>query len=130
MRLTRSVPSLLSATAIILAIILISQAIVAQPERTSANYFMPGCRDVASLINFSISEQSKEDSYRMGVCSGIMVGLGYLGKSYGMCLPAEATSQQAAVVVVQYIDGRPERMGENFMALSVEALKAAWPCTR
>ena len=130
MGLTRSVPPLLSATTVIFAITLIAQAVVAQPERTSANYFMPGCRDMASLINFSISEQSKEDSYRMGVCSGIMVGLGYLGKSYGICLPADATSQQAAVEVVLYIDGRPERMNENFTALSVEALKAAWPCNR
>jgi hypothetical protein len=90
----------------------------------SANYVMSGCRSVASLVSFSKIRESKEDHYRMGFCSGIIVGLSYSGKSYGICFPAGATSQQA----VNVIDGRPERMNENFMSLSVEALQAAWPC--
>ena len=80
--------------------------------------------------SFSKIRESKEDHYRMGFCSGIIVGLSYSGKSYGICFPAGATSQQAVNVIVQYIDGRPKRMNENFMSLSVEALRAAWPCAK
>jgi hypothetical protein len=90
---------------------------------------MSGCRDVASLVSFSNVGESKEDHYRMGFCSGI-IGLSYSGKSYGICFPAGTSSLQAANVIVQYIDGRPERMDENFMFLSVEALQTAWPCTK
>lgn len=96
----------------------------------SANYVMSGCRSVASPVSFSKIRESKEDHYRMGFCSGIIVGLSYSGKSYGICFPAGATSQQAVNVIVQYIDGRPKRMNENFMSLSVEALRAAWPCAK
>lgn len=96
----------------------------------SANYVMSGCRSVASLVSFSKIRESKEDHYRMGFCSGIIVGLSYSGKIYGICFPAGATSQQAVNVIVQYIDGRPKRMNENFMSLSVEALRAAWPCAK
>jgi hypothetical protein len=32
------------------------------------------------------------------------------------------------LVVVKYIDERPERMHERFTKLAYEALKAAWPC--
>ena len=88
---------------------------------------MPACRDVAALMTFSNTE-FKEDFSRMSFCVGIITGLSYMGQPYGICLPVGATSQQAARVVVQYIDGRPERMNENFMLLTVEALQAAWPC--
>ena len=38
-------------------------------------------------------------------------------------------SRQAASVVVQYIDGQPERMREDFNHFAVEALQANWPCS-
>jgi hypothetical protein len=35
------------------------------------------------------------------------------------------TREQAVRVVVQYIDGQPARMNENFVPLAIEALQAA-----
>ena len=102
----------------ILAMTLSCRVVVAQSDQTSASYVMSGCRDVASLVSFSNVGESKEDRYRMGFCSGIIIGLSYSGKSYGICFPAGTSSLQAANVIVQYIDGRPERTNENFMSLS------------
>ena len=113
--------------ALIVAMIFSCGTAVAEPDQTSADHIMPACRDVAALMTFSNTE-SKEDFSRMSFCVGIITGLSYMGQPYGICLPVGATSQQAARVVVQYIDGRPERMNENFMLLTVEALQAAWPC--
>jgi len=39
------------------------------------------------------------------------------------------TAQQATSIVVQYIDGEPARIRENFNRFAVEALRANWPCS-
>jgi hypothetical protein len=44
--------------------------------------------------------------------------------------PAGEIHGQSIRVVVKYIDDRPERQHEDFMALALEALRAAWPCKK
>ena len=100
---------------------------VAGQNELSADYFMPGCRDAASLITFSVRE-SEEEAARMNFCAGIVVGLSFMGELHGICVPPYTTSQQATNVVVQYIDGRPARIDEDFRSFAVEALRASWPC--
>jgi hypothetical protein len=101
---------------------------VAGPNQTSADYVMPGCRDAASLITFS-NALSEEQVSLMGFCAGIVVGLSFMGEPYGMCVPAGTSAQQATSVVVQYIDGQPARIHEDFNPFAVEALRANWPCS-
>jgi Rap1a immunity proteins len=111
-----------------IAVMLLSCGVaVAGPNRPSASYFMPGCRDAASLITFSVRE-SEEEVARMNFCAGIVVGLGFMGEVHGICVPPDTSSQQAASVVVQYIDGQPARTDEDFRSFAVEALRANWPC--
>jgi hypothetical protein len=100
---------------------------VASPNQPSASYIMPGCRDAASLITFSMRE-SEEEAARMNFCAGIVVGLSLMGELHGVCVPPDLTSQQVASVVVQYIDGQPGRTDEDFRSFAVEALRANWPC--
>ena len=100
---------------------------VAEPNQPSASYLMPGCRDAASLITFSVRE-SEEEAARMNFCAGIVVGLSFMGELHGVCAPPDLTSQQVANVVVQYIDGQPARTDEDFRSFAVEALRANWPC--
>jgi len=45
-----------------------------------------------------------------------------------MCFPVGVTREQVVRAVVQYIDGQPARMNENFVPLAIEALQSAWPC--
>ncbi len=118
----------LGGIALIVVMIFSCGVAVAEPPQTSADYIMPGCRDAASLITFSDARESQEDVSRMSFCMGVVVGLSFIGLPYGICVPAGTTSQQATRVVVQYIDGQPARMQEDFNSLAVEALRATWPC--
>src|SRR5215469_17882452 len=119
----------LGAIALIVAMILDCGIAVAEPNQTSADYVMPGCRDAASLITFSSVGESQEEVSRMGFCAGIVVGLSFMGQSYGICVPAGTTAQQVTSTVVQYIDGQPARIHEDFNQFAVEALRASWPCS-
>jgi hypothetical protein len=101
---------------------------VAGPKPTSADYVMPGCRDAASLIAFS-NALSEEQVSLMGFCAGIVVGLSFMGEPYGICVPAGTSAEQTTSVVVQYIDGQPARIHEDFNSFAVEALRANWPCS-
>jgi Rap1a immunity proteins len=100
---------------------------VAEPNQPSASYFMPGCRDAASLITFSVRVSEQEVAY-MNFCAGIVVGLSFMGELHGVCVPPGTTSQQATSIVVQYIDGQPARTDEDFRSFAIEALRANWPC--
>jgi len=102
---------------------------VAEPNQTSADYIMPGCRDAASLVTFSNVGKSEEEVSRMSFCAGIVIGLSFMGQPYGICVPAGTTAQQATGIVVQYIDGQPARIHEDFNRFAVEALRANWPCS-
>jgi Rap1a immunity proteins len=115
--------------ALIVAMILNCGVTVAQPNQTSADYVMPGCRDAASLITFSNVGESEEQVSRMGLCAGIVLGLSFMGQPYGIYVPAGTTAQQATSIVVQYIDGQPARIHEDFNRFAVEALRTNWPCS-
>ena len=115
--------------ALIVAMILNCGVTVAQPNQTSADCVMPGCRDAASLITFSNVGESEEQVSRMGLCAGIVLGLSFMGQPYGICVPAGTTAQQATSIVVQYIDGQPARIHEDFNRFAVEALRTNWPCS-
>jgi hypothetical protein len=120
----------LGVIALIMAMIFNGGIAVAEPNQTSADYVMSGCRDAATLITFSNVRESEEDASRMGFCAGIVVGLSFMGQPYGICVPAGTTAQQATSIVVQYIDGQPAReTHEDFNSLAVEALRANWPCS-
>jgi hypothetical protein len=112
---------------IAVALILSCRMAFAQQGQHSANYIMPECREEAALISFS--NPSNEHSELAHFCLGIIVGLSYFGQSDGIiCVPVGETGQQTVGAVVQYIDGQPARMNENFVPLAIEALQATWPC--
>jgi hypothetical protein len=117
------------AIALIVVMLFNCRVTVAGPNQTSADYVMPGCRDAASLVTFSNVGESEEQISRMSFCVGIVVGLSFLGQPYGICVPGGTTSTQATSIVVQYIDGQPARINEDFNSFAVEALRANWPCS-
>jgi Rap1a immunity proteins len=125
--LTRS-PVLGSIAAVVVMIFNCGVAI-AGPNQPSADYIMSGCRDAASLIAFSNTGASEEEVARLNFCKGVVVGLSFMGQPYGICVPPGTTSQQAISIVVQYIDGQPARIDEDFGSFAVEALRANWPCS-
>ena len=119
----------LGSLAVIVVMIFNCGVAIAGPNHPSADYIMPGCRDAASLITFSNVGESEEQVERQGFCEGVVVGLSFMGQPYGICVPAGTTSQQITSIVVQYIDGQPQRIREDFNHFAVEALRANWPCS-
>ena len=115
--------------ALIMAMMFNDGIAVAESNQTSADYVMSGCRDAASLIIFSNVAQSEEEVSHMGFCAGLVVVFSFMGRPYGICVPAGTTAQQATSIVVQYIDGQPTRIHEVFNSIAVEALRARWPCS-
>ena len=105
---------------VIAAVILNSPAALASEDVTSANFAMRGCRD--SVAN------SNNGYFLQGLCTGIVIGI--LSASSDVCEPPNGTPEQGIRVVVKYIDDRPARLNEQFIALAHEALRAAWPCKK
>jgi len=66
--------------------------------------------------------------FAAGRCIGLMQGLGFASRLFGVCPPDEVTVAQRARVAVTYVEARPERMHEDFRVLAVEAMQKAWPC--
>jgi hypothetical protein len=86
----------------------------------SANAVMPGCRE-AENYNSRIH-------YDRGLCMGIVSGVVSTLQTSTICAPPGVTNFQAIRVIVKYIDDRPEKLHQQFFALAIEALRAAWPC--
>ncbi len=85
---------------------------------SSANYVAAGCRDFVA--------HRPVNAYAQGLCAGKVEAVGVFAR--GICLPAEVTVGQMIRVVTRYIDERPARLHEDFMALAEEAMRQAWPC--
>jgi hypothetical protein len=102
--------------------VMLNGAAVAEPDRESANYWMPYCHRAAT------GDFYQGDAFLNGYCAGLVNGLGVMGRSLGACVPDGVTPRQALRVVIQYIDQRPARTNENFKLLAFEAMRAAWPC--
>jgi Rap1a immunity proteins len=96
------------------ALTVIDELALAQNDTVSANYIVPSCRAFLGPAS------------QQGRCSGIVEGLVFAGK--GLCAPKASTTEHAVQIVVQYIEKRPARLDQNFIALAHDALKAAWPC--
>jgi hypothetical protein len=69
---------------------------------------------------------SYEEGYSEGDCVGTIAGINEAAED--ICEPDGVTFVQDVLVVVKYIEERPQRMHERFSKLAYEALKAAWPC--
>ena len=121
--LRRSANVILNITFIGILSATVSSLAVAAEMDESANYWLPFCRHVAA------GHKSEGDAFMNGTCLGMIIGLADLGRYVGACRPDSATLEQAARVVVQFLDQHPARTNENFEALAIEAMREAWPCS-
>jgi hypothetical protein len=110
------------AVAILLALTMPASA----EDLDSANHILPGCKGFLSRGSTPTLIESLQQGRCLGFIQGLVHGVG--GKDF--CLPKGVIAAQGVAVVIKYIEGRPERMHEQFGDLALEALKAAWPCKR
>ncbi len=104
-------------------------AAIAEEDRRSANYLLPGCRWWTTETG-----SSPEMFFKAGLCAGKVEGIAFildLGVvGVGLCadIPPGVTTAQEIRVVVAYIEARPNKTHEAFDRLAIEALREAWPC--
>jgi len=118
----------MKAIAIVAFIVLFMQVTTAAAAflDKSANYYLSGCR---SLLN----EDTNGDAAKQGMCAGVMFALLDLAPHIDIaagrsCPPRGVTAKQMLAVILRWLDQRPERWNENFVALASFALHDAWPC--
>jgi len=111
----------------LLAAALLAQNADAQtkPDRWSANYLMPACRN---WITFAGDRQGIDEALCAGIISGLAYTVKFLPPDSSSCTPQGVTTGEMVRVVVAYIERRPERMHEDFRRLAIEAWHEAWPC--
>jgi Rap1a immunity proteins len=113
--------------ALIAALLLNCGAAVGQQDVFSANAVMPGCRTFLG----DMARAKTSEALDAARCLGLVEGIAY-GAAAGtfVCYEPTVTSGQTIRVVMKYIDSRPERLHQDFRALALEALLAAWPCQK
>lgn len=102
--------------------LLSASPVSAQPLVNSANYLMPGCNAFLKKLN--------TETFTAGACFGLVSGIAFGGSAINICLPSGVTSDQAVLVVVNFINRNAARMHESFRGLAYEALIDAWPCKK
>jgi hypothetical protein len=106
--------------ALIAAVIILTITTATAPAQnvSTANYMAPRCL--------------AENTIMQAWCIGNVQAVRFLGSALPApltsCVPAGVTHEQTMIVAVRYIQARPQRMHEPFIALATEALAAMWPC--
>jgi hypothetical protein len=104
----------------------------AQENPANAGRFLPECK--AYLDNTS-------GTALQGFCGGMDVGMALIaqplfapGQARGtercIDIPENVTNRQLIEAVVRYIEARPQRWGEQFRVLVIQALFDGWPCRK
>ena len=104
-------------------VLALTQAALAEESLESAYTTPSACkrfmREAALTDNSGLA-------FLEGKCVGTIDGIGEAADD--VCVPGKVTTGQMVLVVIKYIDERPQRLHERFSKLAYEALKAAWPC--
>ncbi len=95
----------------------------AQQSLFSANSVLPGCKAV-------LEEGRGLGRQDTGYCVGAINALAFLAPTECVEIPDGVTFLQLLLVVVRFVEARPERMDEAFVGLAFEALLDAWPCRK
>lgn len=91
----------------------------------SGNDLIGACHGV-----FENDKPSAREALNQGVCMGTVFTLMQLAEAISVCPPPSSTNYQGVRVVLKFIDDKPERLNDEFVALAIDALRKAWPCAR
>jgi hypothetical protein len=111
-----------------LAAALSTQNADAQSGQRSADKMVPACQQL--LVQ--PKQNTLASAFDLGICTGLLEGLIYMSEylppDRRPCYAKNVTPVQIVRVILAYIEGRPQRMHEDFRELAIEALHDAWPC--
>jgi hypothetical protein len=80
-----------------------------ETDTNSANVIMPACEGFLAH-----KEHNLLSAYRQGICAGEVQGVWATASALGRVCPPQATVGQAVLVVMRFINARPDRMHEPF----------------
>lgn len=107
-----------------LALAPISSAFATEPDFSSGNYMLQHCEHY-------VFKHGQFDVWD-GECGGTIATLTFLSNAlpegFKTCPPKGHTKEQAARVVVSFMQNNPQLLNEPFRILAMTALSQAWPC--
>lgn len=93
----------------------------------SASYYLPWCQ-----LNAARHQNSADEAIKSAHCGGQMLALikaaPFLERPMKFCPPENIHISDVSQVVVHYLQSVPQRQGEPFVTLALEALRQEWPC--
>ena len=110
----------------ILGIAALAGVLITTPASAEAvSFYMPSCKD---FIN-----GKSENMFLQGVCVGLLEGIATFAsklpaESSRSCPPDNVNAADLTKAVVKWFDEHQARWSEDFRSLSLEALRASWPC--
>src|SRR5713101_835327 len=110
-----------------IAMALASTIAVAEPDAMNkmidrADFMLPICK--AWINGRGLEHDFHGEAFMKGFCAGLIEGMGNVATVMGfICPPSDVTRKQSTIVVIAYIEARPQRGHEPFQLLAIEALR-------
>jgi hypothetical protein len=128
----------------VLGAILIGTLAHAQSDPTSGTAFYPSCLAAADIVQGKRPATDSEDAAKQlrqaSICFGAVTAIMKLAPlfkpEFAMCPPADVVADSKAAVgqmvlsITAYLKNHPEQRPNNFHQIAVNALVAAWPCSK
>jgi len=83
-------------------------------------------RSATAGCHEALKRSGQSQSFRAGMCLGILKGLHYLSKD--ICIPPATSLGQIGDVVSQYFDSHKGKIADDFQETALDAMRSAWPC--
>ena len=126
------------------AAILIGTQAHAQIDPTSGTAFYPSCLAAADIVQGKRPATDSEDAAKQlrqasacfGAVTAILKLAPLLKPEFAMCPPPEIVADNKGAVakmvisITAYLKSHPEQRPDNFHQTAVNALVAAWPCSK
>lgn len=103
-----------------------SQAHATEEDSTDGNYLLVSCAISVRQLNDPTQEQTIDDAWRNGLCSGLVAGIMFASPS--VCHAPGVTVGQGIRVVEKYLQDHPEELHLKGTRLANEGLTQAFPC--
>jgi Ssp1 endopeptidase immunity protein Rap1a len=128
----------------VVAAILLGTLAHAQVDPTSGTAFYPSCLAAADIVQGKRPATDSEDAARQlrqaSACFGAVMAIMKLTPlfkpEFSMCTPSDipqdnkGTVAQMVLSITAYLKNHPEQRPNNFHQTAVNALVAAWPCSK
>lgn len=100
-----------------------------QQDIASARAVLPGCKYYVALADAQNSELTGPMALAAGYCAAVFdVLMATSALDPFLCPDSGIDRTTGMLVLIRYIEAKPQRMRERFLGLAREAMRQAWPC--